>query len=222
MVAARHLHWAHHDLATLGFGSFLGLGNGRHAEIIAPVRMLILVHHAGDSTEANAMMVEETVFSVFAHVHELVAGPAELLAVEAPSRDGIARRQFVPGTAAILAWREDRARLVLAALRRDRLHHIEWRALRVGNHGDPADIGDIGCRHQSFPAGLLDRFDRLVDIRDVNVAEPGRTGTMLLHFSVERQHAAGEAAVCADHAVAIVGFFGLADVPADNRVIEGL
>src|ERR1044072_6487964 len=110
MVAARHLHWGHHDLAALGFGSFLGLGNGRHAEIIARARMLIPVHQAGDSTEANAMMVEETVFSVFAHVHELIAGPAELLAVEAPSRDGSAPLQIISGTADLRPQREDGVR----------------------------------------------------------------------------------------------------------------
>jgi len=46
---------------------------------------------------------------------------------------------------------------------------------------------------------------------------------MLLHFVVQRQDAAGEAAVrSADHPVAVIFGHSLADVPADDSVVERL
>ena len=70
---------------------------------------------------------------------------------------------------------------------------------------------------------MLDRCDRRVDVVDADIAEPGRPGAVLLHLVGQRQHAAGEAAVgAADHAIALEFGDRLADVPADDRVVEGL
>src|ERR1700745_2329848 len=152
---------------------------------------LLAGHRPGQGADALSVMIEEAILAQFAHRHEFVAIPAELVAVELARRRRIARRQLVPTDALFRAWRKDVALGIRIVRRGDRLHHVKWRALRIRYHGNSPDIWNVGRPHIGLAAGLLDRSNAPLDILYVNVAEPRRPRSVLLHLIRERQHAAG-------------------------------
>src|SRR3954471_5338608 len=102
MIAAGHFHRTHDNLAALAVGGLLGLRHRRHTEVITPVRLLA-GSKAGHRAEAGATMVEEAIFAMFAHIHEVIALPAELFAIEGASGLRIAGRQLIPAATARLS-----------------------------------------------------------------------------------------------------------------------
>ena len=120
--------------------------------------------------------------------------------------------------------RKDVARHALHARRRHRVHDIEGRALRIADHRDATDR-KIGSRHMDRAAVGNDRGNRRIDVGRVKIAEPARPRAAREHIGIERQHAAGIAAVAApDHAVIDTagrrGIGGARDRPADDGAIE--
>src|SRR3569623_798089 len=97
-VTARHMVRTHVDRAAFLFRGALGVRDGLHPEVIAPVRHL--VHGAEQRAGPRSLKVEEAVQAVLAHIHELVAAPAELLSVELPSGIDVAGLQLIPAAAA--------------------------------------------------------------------------------------------------------------------------
>src|SRR5438445_7609254 len=102
------------------------------------------------------MMVYEAVVALVAHWHGVALLPTELRGVELERSARIAGRQLVPATVADLVGRKDVALLVFAARRRNGLHDVKGRALRVGDHGDAADIRNVERGHIGLSAALLD------------------------------------------------------------------
>src|SRR5689334_11994770 len=91
VLSRRDLVRTHEDRSARGVDGFLGGRDRGHADVVAPLRLLS-GHRAAERADPLTMMVEEAVFAHFAHIHELVAAPAELLAVEAPRGRRIAGR----------------------------------------------------------------------------------------------------------------------------------
>ena len=63
-----------------------------------------------DRADRHAVMVEEAIFAIFAHIHEVVAAPAEQLAVEVARGDRVGGRQLVPADA-LLGWSAEKTSL---------------------------------------------------------------------------------------------------------------
>src|SRR4051812_15264979 len=99
---------------------------------MAPMRLLLRHGAAGsrkDRADPNTIMIDKAVIALLAHRHEVVARPAEDVAIELARRGRIGCAELVPADTLLLARRKDVALAAFLASRRDRLHHIERRTL---------------------------------------------------------------------------------------------
>ncbi len=137
---------------------------------------------------------------------------------------GIGGHELVPADVVRAVDREDVAAGVGLALGRERVHEVEGRALRVGDHRDAADAGLVLRPHMLLAALGEDRGDGGVDIGDMKIAEPGGPRAACLHLVGQGQHATRIPAVAAlDHAIFEAGSDGVGvDAPPDDGVVETL
>ncbi len=123
---------------------------------------------------------------VTAHVMARPFFPAEQLRIEADRAVQVAGGKLVPGIASGCcatgagpvgrcgSWRVQ----------------SEGGALRVGDHGVTADVGDVRCALENLAPETLDILDRRIDARSTDINQPVRLRSRALRFRRQRHHSA--------------------------------
>ena len=221
-VAARHLMRAVYDFAAALFNGCLSHGDRLDTEIKQPCGIRVLRRLLHDGAEAYAAVIDEVITAHRAHRHAVFEFEAEVLRVELLRTRLVRARQFVPAHALRGGDIKHIALRVGLSRRRNRRHHVEGRAHRVGDHRNRADW-QIHARHQQSAAIGLDGLHRRINVGDVQITQPGGARAMFRHVGRQREHTAVVAAIAAAnhaviHAALRIGTIG--DVPAHYRAVE--
>ncbi len=213
-----------YDFAAAGLHGFGRAVDVVDTDVEVPHRLRQARHGPHDGADPNAGVLEELIVAHLAHGHSTLLLPAEALLVEADRSHRVAAPQFVPSDVLWLVDREDVTAGVRIALGRDRVHQVERRALRPGDHCQAADARLVPRLHHHAAAVALDLLDLCIDVVGVEVAQPDRPRAALAHLVVELEDAPGHAAVRPlDHAVVDVRRDRVRiHVPADHAIVEAL
>src|SRR6187549_2874691 len=133
------------------------------ADVEVPARAIAAGLGLADRADHAAVVVEEAVFAHRAHVHVAFLLPSEQAGVERDRGLGIAGPELVPAHVLGLGIVEYVALGIGLVGRRDRVHQVEHRALRIGHHRDAPDR-QVGRGQVHLAARRGDRLGVGIDV----------------------------------------------------------